>query len=354
MMSSKRWLGDDTRYAVDYTLFEGRPHRPVMPEEILRMLAPSAGDVVIDATAGAGGHSVLLAKAITPGGTLIALDRDPEACKRAEAFLKEHAPSDVAWKVVNANAADLTAVIERLGLKDGINLFLMDCGVASFHFDQAGRGFSMKHDGPLDMRLSPSNDAPTAADLVNEADAGLLKQILRVYGEEQQTNRIVRAIEKVRANGRIETTHQLAEIIREAYPAKLRGGRRDVATKTFQALRIYVNRELESLRDTLRQMLSLLKIGGRAAILSFHSLEDRLVKQTFAAACEKFYKTEDDYLKGNSWSAYRIAKRMKPSAEECDTNRRSRSAILRVIEKLAELPREIEWPEPRLVKGAWQ
>ncbi|HEX2443972.1 MAG TPA: 16S rRNA (cytosine(1402)-N(4))-methyltransferase RsmH [Vicinamibacterales bacterium] len=291
-------------------------HEPVMVAETVEALAPSRGGLFLDCTVGSGGHAFALLRA---GATrLIGLDRDREALARAAETL---APFADGVELVHSDYRDAPAVLARHGI-DAVDGALADLGVSSMQLDDAGRGFSFRRDEPLDMRMDRSQ-GPTAADILRDVDEGELADVIFQFGEERFSRRIARAIVAARRAGPVATTGRLAEIVRRAIPSRGRQ-RIDPATRTFQALRIWVNRELDHLDAFLEDMVRLLSVGGRFAVISFHSLEDRIVKQTFRA------------LVGGTSSLRLLTKRpVQPSDAEIARNPRSRSAKLRAIERLA-------------------
>jgi 16S rRNA (cytosine1402-N4)-methyltransferase len=255
-------------------------HVPVLLHEAVDLLAPKAGGVYVDGTLGAGGHASEILKRSAPDGMLIGMDRDAEAVDRCRASLAAYGARVL---LRQANYRDLPAVLSDLGYEtvDGV---LLDLGVSWFHLKTPERGFSFMLDGPLDMRMD-TNSSQTAADLVNTLSREELVRIIREYGEESRAGAIARAIEKARVRGPITRTVQLAEIVSSVFPP-YPPRRIHPATLTFQALRIAVNDEMGSLREGLDHIMSCLKPGGRLAVITFHSLEDRVVKQTFARAAK--------------------------------------------------------------------
>jgi len=245
-------------------------HLPVLAHETVAALAPRAGGVYLDGTVGLGGHAELVLRGSTPDGRLIGLDRDLQALDEARRRL---APYGDRATLLHGSYADAATVLTELGI-DRIDGLLLDLGVSSLQLDDAVRGFSFRHDAPLDMRFDPSAGGPTAATIVNTADEAALADILWRYGEERHSRRIARAIVRARP---IATTSELAAIVEQATPGPR--GRISPATRTFQALRIAVNGELDALQALLAQAAALLRPGGRLAVISFHSLEDRIVKQ---------------------------------------------------------------------------
>ncbi|MBI2872320.1 MAG: 16S rRNA (cytosine(1402)-N(4))-methyltransferase RsmH [Chloroflexi bacterium] len=301
-------------------------HRPVLVLEVLQALNVKPGSRYIDCTVGEGGHARALLEA-APGGKLLGLDADPHAVSAARGQLQKHARSLV---LVNANFSHLeeTARERSFVPADGI---LMDLGLSSLQLEAVGRGFSFQRDEPLDMRYSPDQPV-TAADLVNDTSVEELTRIISTYGEEPRARRIARALAEARP---LNSSAELARVVSAA--SGYRRGRTHPATRTFQALRIAVNRELESLESALSQVPSVLASGGRLVVISYHSLEDRLVKE--------FVRREaTDCLCPPSMAACRCGHRatlrpitkkvVRPSSRELSENPRSRSAKLRVAERL--------------------
>lgn len=305
-------------------------HYSVMLSECIEALRVSDG-VYIDCTAGGGGHSFAIASRLTGEGRLIAIDQDADAIRAAGERL---APFGERVTMVRSNFSDVASVAERLGLPK-VQGALIDLGVSSYQLDTAERGFSYIQDAPLDMRMN--QDAPlTAWQVVNEYSEADLKRILYAYGEEQFAPRIASAIVKARADKPIERTGELSELIKSAIPAKARDGGHHPAKKSFQAIRIEVNQELAIIEPTLRALCNLLAPGGRLAVLTFHSLEDRIVKQTFASlaqgcTCPPSFPV---CVCGKKPQGKVITRKpMLPSEAELAENPRSRSAKLRVFEK---------------------
>jgi 16S rRNA (cytosine1402-N4)-methyltransferase len=255
-------------------------HVPVLLREAVDLLAPRPGGVYVDGTLGAGGHAAEILRRSAPDGVVIGLDQDPEAVERCKESLAEFGGRAI---IRRANYRDLPTVLAETGYEatDGV---LLDLGISWFHVKTPERGFSFMLDGPLDMRMD--TDRPkTAADLVNNLSRDELATIIREYGEERRAGAIARAIEKARARRPITGTVQLAEIVSSVFPP-YPPRRLHPATLTFQALRIAVNDELGALREGMDRIMPLLKPGGRLAVIAFHSLEDRIVKQAFAAAAK--------------------------------------------------------------------
>ena len=251
-------------------------HIPVLLNQTIESLNIKPGGVYVDCTLGGAGHSTEIVKRLLPGGTLIGIDQDENAIKAAGEKL---APYKEHIKLVRSNFRNLKNVILEAGF-DKVDGILMDIGVSSHQIDEEDRGFSYMHDGPLDMRMDRSA-AVTAESLLNTADFQRLKEIIRDYGEEKWADRIAKFICQEREKYRIETTYQLVEIIKMAIPAAARREGGHPAKRTFQALRIAVNDELNVLETTLYDAVEMLKEGGRLSVITFHSLEDRIVKNIF-------------------------------------------------------------------------
>lgn len=256
-----------------------QPHVPVMPDEVLDVLDPRPGQVVVDGTFGAGGHARLIAARLEGRGAYVGIDRDPSAATRFAAFADEVAPLEA--RFLRATFPEGLRALASEGVS--ADAVILDVGVSSMQLDQAERGFSYAHDAPLDMRMDPTSGTP-AADLVAQLDARELERILREYGEERYARRIAAAIVARRGDAPITRTGELVDVVLGAIPAAARhapGGH--PARRAFQALRIAVNDELGMLDDGLDAALELLADGGRLLVLSFHSLEDRIVKRRIEA-----------------------------------------------------------------------
>ena len=305
-------------------------HVPVLAEQVREALAVRPGETVVDATFGAGGHAALLAADLRGKGKLIAIDRDPFARVYFDQFRKSTA--------VQARflRGDFAVVLEQLA-SNGVraDAVLFDLGVSSMQIDQPERGFSYAVDAPLDMRMDPKADG-TAAELVNEASERELTSILREYGEERYARQIARAIGRRRRERPFERTGELVETIRSAIPAPARFGDGHPARRVFQALRIAVNDELGSLEEALPAALELLQPGGRLAAISFHSLEDRIVKR-FLRSQERGCTCPPDFpicVCGHEPALRALSRRaIRPSAQEIATNPRAASARLRAAVK---------------------
>lgn len=312
---------------------EASVHISVLLTEVIAALSPRPGGRYLDATFGGGGHTRAILAAIAPGGRVLALDADPAAIERARSLQRAYGAS---LRTVVANFATLESHVTRAGMAplDGA---LFDLGLSSDELASAERGFSFRTPGPLDMRFGPGADR-TAADLVNDSSEEELANILYEFGEERHGRRIARAIVTARATTRFETTTQLARVVSEALPSSRADAQRiHPATRTFQALRIAVNRELDVLREALGAVVGLLTPGGRLAVIAFHSLEDRIVKQFIqleARGCICPPRVPVCAC-GHVPRLRTIAKKpIRPSAEEIEHNPRARSAVLRVAERL--------------------
>ena len=306
-------------------------HKPVLLRECLEGLAVKPGGIYVDGTLGRAGHSLEIAKRLTTG-RLIAIDRDESALDAAPARLRGHLDKVF---LVRGNFGDLSAILSELGV-GGVDGMLFDLGVSSPQLDDGSRGFSYLQDAPLDMRMDRSA-AFTAKDVVNGWSREELKRVLWEYGEERWSGLIAAAIVRERGQAPIETTGRLAEIIRAAMPAKARKEQQHPAKRSFQAIRIAVNDELGEVERMLAGALDVLKTGGRLAVISFHSLEDRLVKTAFAQWA-KGCTCPPDFpvcVCGKIPRARLVGKRpITADEEELRDNPRARSAKLRVAEKL--------------------
>ncbi len=308
-------------------------HLSVMPREVVELLAPRPGGLYLDGTLGGGGHARLILEASSPDGRLIGLDHDPAALQAAGALL---APFGARVTLRRGSFAEMAEVVAGLGESrlDGI---LLDLGVSSHQLDTPERGFSFREEGPLDMRMDPAGPE-TAADLLATAEAGELKRIFRDYGEERWAALIAREIVRMRDREPLTTTRQLAELVSRVVPGGRVPQRIHPATRVFQALRIAVNRELEALQAGLDAALRLLGPGGRLAVISFHSLEDRLVKQTLRAAagpCTCPPRLPVCVCGQTAQVKVLTPRGLTAGAAEIEANPRARSAVLRGAERLA-------------------
>lgn len=302
-------------------------HVPVLLQEVLQYLEIRPDGIYADGTAGGAGHSLAIAKQLTPSGHLYAFDRDPDAVETATERLAGYPAT-----VIHANYDEMEHVLKEKGVP-GLDGVLMDLGVSSHQLDEASRGFSFHTDAPLDMRMSQTG--MTAADLVNTAEESELSRILFTYGEERFARNIARKIVAAREIAPIRTTKELAEIILSGVPAQQRRAK-NPCRQCFQAIRIAVNGEFEHLEAGLKVAFSMLKPGGRLAVITFHSLEDRIVKQQFAQWCRGCICPPDFpvCVCGRTPEAKLVVKKpVIPTPEEQERNSRSRSAKLRVIER---------------------
>ena len=291
-------------------------HEPVLVSEVVSLLTPERGGLFVDCTTGLGGHSAAL---LDHGAArLLGLDRDEEALRISRERLSAYGDR---VELVHSDYRDLGRVLDERGIR-AVDGMLADLGVSSLQLDSDARGFSFRRDEPLDMRMDQSQ-GPTAADLLAGADETELANVIFEFGEERHSRRVARSIVNARSGGRIETTGALAEIVRRSVPT--RGYQRiDPATRTFQALRIWVNRELDGLDTFLAEATRRLLAGARLAVISFHSLEDRIVKHTFRALA-----AASDALQ------VLTRKPLVAGGDELARNSRARSAKLRAIERLA-------------------
>ena len=304
-------------------------HKPVSVEETIESLAIRPEGLYIDGTMGGGGHSEAILKRLTTG-CLLSIDQDPDAMKAAGERLAGY-PQSIR---VQGNFAQMGEIARAQGM-DQVDGVLMDIGVSSYQLDTPGRGFSYHYDAPLDMRMS--QQGASAKDLVNTFSEAELADIIFRYGEDKSARRIAQGIVRARGQAPIETTAQLAEIVKASVPAAVRRAEGHPARKTFQALRIAVNGELDRLREGLEAGFELLKPGGRLAVITFHSLEDRIVKQQMQQWCQGCICPKDFPVcvcgrKPQGKLVYK--KGLAPSPKEVEENPRARSARLRVIEKL--------------------
>lgn len=306
----------------------GFSHFSVMLDECINGLDIKPNGIYIDGTCGGAGHSKEIAKRLTEGGMLIGIDRDPDAVAAASERL---APYNA--KVLKGNFSDMKALAAGEGISE-VDGILLDLGVSSHQLDTLERGFSYHGDAPLDMRMS--QEGISAKDIVNTYSYEELSRILWEYGEEKFSRRIADNIVKQRENAPIETTGQLADIVCSSYPAKFRR-EKNPCKKTFQAIRIAVNCELDELNRALDDGFDMLKIGGRFCIITFHSLEDRIVKQRFASFCTGCTCPPDfpQCVCGKKPRGKLVNRKpIEASEEELAVNNRSHSAKLRIIEKI--------------------
>jgi len=302
---------------------EAPDHRPVLLEEVLEVLDVRAQGRYVDATYGRGGHARAILARLGPEGRLLVLDRDPEAVAHARARLGADPRVDVA----HASFARLGELLDGRGWRGRVDGVLMDLGVSSPQLEDPARGFSFLREGPLDMRMDPAA-GESAAEWLARAPEREIARVLRDYGEERYARRIARAIVRARP---LRTTRELAEVVAAAVPRREPG--RHPATRTFQAIRIHVNRELEALRAGLEQAVEALAPGGRIAVISFHSLEDRIVKRFLRARARPAPPAPG--LPAPPPTLRLLGRPRRPGEAEVAANPRARSAVLRAAERLA-------------------
>ncbi|MEO6041763.1 MAG: 16S rRNA (cytosine(1402)-N(4))-methyltransferase RsmH [Croceibacterium sp.] len=307
-------------------------HVAVLLEEVLAALRPQAGDVIVDATFGAGGYSRAL---LAAGATVHAFDRDPDAIAGGEAF-PETAQVPPRLVLHPRRFSEMVSALGEAGIArvDGV---VMDIGVSSMQLDQAERGFAFSADGPLDMTMSRTR--PNAADFLNDAGEAAIADVLYRYGEERQSRRVARAIVAARP---LSTTGQLAQVVRKALGYRA-GAPKDPATRSFQAIRIHVNAELDELEQGLIGAEQVLKAGGRLAVVSFHSLEDRIVKQFLrdaAGATARASRHAPELAAKGEPTFAQVARAVRPSESELARNPRARSATLRAAVRTGAPARE--------------
>lgn len=305
-------------------------HVPVLLGPVLEGLEIKQDGCYVDATFGRGGHSGEILKQLGPEGRLIGIDRDPDAIASAPKSLTD----DSRFELIRGESAQLESLTNERGLTGSVDGILLDLGVSSPQLDEASRGFSFMRDGPLDMRMDPDAGI-SASEYLQQVEQKELIQVLRKFGEETHASRIAQAILAAREQAPIETTGQLASIIVSAVPAKTRHKKRHPATQTFQAIRIAVNGELEQLRAVLEQSIGVLRKGGRLCVISFHSLEDRMVKRFMRDSSR-----EPEQYRGMPGMPDELRPKLKvigravvANDKELQANRRARSARLRTAER---------------------
>lgn len=304
-------------------------HKPVLLDEALAGLAIKPSGTYLDCTFGRGGHSKAILGILENKGRLIAIDRDPEAVAAAQSDLGR----DLRFCICRGTFGEITDIVRRQGMTGLVDGVLMDLGVSSPQLDDPARGFSFSSDGPLDMRMSP-DEGTSAADWLAQAEEREISRVLFRYGEERQAKRIARAIVEARADAPIRTTASLAAIIEPLVPAHRR--KRHPATKTFQAIRIFINKELQELENCLAQSIDLLARDGRLCVISFHSLEDRIVKRFMRdqSRPDPVYAGLPDIPPQAQPRLKRVGKAIKAQPEEVANNPRARSAVLRIAVRL--------------------
>ena len=308
-------------------------HRPVLLEETIESLKIRPDGIYVDGTLGGAGHASQVCKRLSEKGRFVGIDQDDCALQAAGERLKEFG-KNVRIDCVKSNYCQMKSVLENLGI-DKVDGILLDIGVSSYQLDNAERGFTYREDAPLDMRMDQSSSF-SAKDVVNQYDEMQLYRVIRDYGEEKFAKNIAKHIVAARQEKEIETTGELIEIIKASIPAKVRATGGHPAKRTFQAIRIEVNRELEVLQDSIDEMIDLLNDGGRLCIITFHSLEDRIVKN-------KFRENEDPCICPKNFPVCGCGRKSKgkvitrkpivPSEQEVEENKRSKSSKLRVFEK---------------------
>jgi len=303
-------------------------HKTVLLNEAVEALRIKADGTYVDATFGRGGHSREILARLGRTGKLIAIDRDPEAVASAASL------ADSRLTVLQMAFGRIERVVAEANLA-GVDGVLLDLGVSSPQLDSAGRGFSFRLDGPLDMRMDAGHGI-TAAEWLAQASEQEIREVIRRHGEERFAKQIARAIVAARSSGPVDRTRQFAQIVAKAVPT--REPHQDPATRTFQAIRIHINQELEELQTGLKAAMGCLRTGGRLAVISFHSLEDRMVKQAMRALAHPAEPPKGVPLRVSELprAGYKlIGKAQRPGAAEVAANPRARSAILRVIERVA-------------------
>ena len=312
-----------------------KEHTPVLLEEVLAALDVSAGGRYLDATFGRGGHTAQILERAGEQGRVVAIDRDPEAIRAGkELFTASGALAKGRLTLVSSPFSQVARVVKEMGMSQGFNGVLLDLGVSSPQLDDAARGFSFAHDGPLDMRMNNTAGA-TAADWVARTPEHEMVRVLREYGEERFSKRIAGAIVRARGEQPITRTLQLSQIVAGAVPVREPG--KHPATRTFQAIRIAVNQEFDEIAAALAGTLEVLAPGGRLCVISFHSLEDAIVKRFMQSNSQEdpVYAGLPEVPLHARPKLRRVGRAIHPSAAEVDRNPRSRSAIMRVAERLA-------------------
>jgi 16S rRNA (cytosine1402-N4)-methyltransferase len=310
------------------------PHKPVMVNEVVKLLVTIKDGIYVDGTTGSGGHSEAILKELDQNGRLLCLDRDPDAIEITRKRLDSEGYKDK-YSIIKLNFADMDVALKEAGVS-GVDGIFLDLGMSSYQLDQSGRGFSFNRDEPLDMRMD-TESGKNAMELINELSAKEIESVLKRYGEEHLSRAIARSIVRERSKAPIVTSGRFAEIVRSHFPAMQRNRKKDPATRAFQAIRILTNNEMENLSVILEKTPDLLNKGGRIIFLTYHSLEDRLVKRAMAdwentcicppdlpiCVCNKKQRLIRLNKKG-----------MLPREEEIATNPRARSARLRGAERI--------------------
>jgi len=307
-------------------------HQPVLLNEAVDALSIEPNGIYIDGTFGRGGHSAAILSRLGESGKLIAFDQDPEAVATAH----QRFGTDARFEIVHENFSRMADVVKAKNLAGKVDGILLDIGVSSPQFDDSSRGFSFSQSGPLDMRMNPE-EGESAAEWLQKAEPKDIARVLRIYGEEKFAKRIAWAIADYREENTIKTTQELAVIIDGAVPKSKQDKHKHPATRSFQAIRIFINKELDVLQEVLDQVNDLLCIGGRLAVISFHSLEDRITKRFIKKmtseppAMHDLPIRNDDIVKPMK----KIGKAIKAGKAELDVNPRARSAVLRIAERVS-------------------
>jgi 16S rRNA (cytosine1402-N4)-methyltransferase len=304
-------------------------HEPVLLAEVLTGLSIKADGVYVDGTFGRGGHASAILAVLGPEGRLLAMDRDPEAVRSAELQFG----ADPRFEIEQGAFTMLSKVVAQRQLQGRVNGLLLDLGVSSPQLDDASRGFSFSENGPLDMRMDPTSGISAAAWLETASESDIVR-VLKTFGEERFARRIARSIVETRKSNPLQTTRQLAELIEVAVP--VREKHKHPATRSFQAIRIFINRELDEITAVLDQVIEVLAPHGRMAVISFHSLEDRIVKRFIRNEYRGEQPPEEFPLAGMDYVPRMkpVGKAIRASAAEVERNPRARSAVLRVAERL--------------------
>ncbi|MFN2569405.1 MAG: 16S rRNA (cytosine(1402)-N(4))-methyltransferase RsmH [Candidatus Dormibacteria bacterium] len=326
-------MRSDNDATPDLPTSEASGHRPVLLHPLIQSLQPKPGHTVVDGTLGAGGITAALAERVLPGGRVVAIDRDPAAVAAGRARFA-HLGDAVA--IEHGDFAELDTILARRGIS-AVDAVTLDLGISSLQLDDPGRGFSFRFDGPLDMRFDPRGGSPTAADIVNRWPEEELAELIRAYGEESFARPIAASIGRARRERPIATTTDLRQCVERAIPRRHWPKRIHPATKTFQALRIEVNHELESLRAGMQAAIRSIRPGGRLGVIAFHSLEDSLLRHSLHVAAQNCLCPPQQPI---CTCAHRASlflltrKAIRADASEIAGNPRSRSARLRVAQKL--------------------
>ena len=306
-------------------------HQPVMLTEVVEHLIVSRSGTYLDATCGFGGHTEVILKTLNSYGKVIAMDQDQDAIN----FVKDKFIDQSRLKIIKGRFGNLKEILESNDINFKFSGILADLGMSSFQLDNAHRGFSFQNEGPLDMRMDQKRGV-TAKAWINHASEDEISKVLWQFGEEKYSRKIARAIISERIRNKIKTTQQLSEIIVDVKKNSRSKRKQHHATKTFQAIRIYINQEIDQLEMLLNDSLDLLQTGGRLCVISFHSLEDRMVKRFFRnhSRLDPNLSKLPNLNSEHSVDCKIVTRRIKPSQNEINANPRARSAVLRVVEKV--------------------